>query len=123
MRFHHIGIATNDIEKAYAFVENNFEVLEKSEIIYDKHQDVTLQMIQTRDVNIELVTGNRVKNLIDKKTTYYHICYEVDDIHKAIDGFNGAILVSSPKEAILFDNRLVAFLMTPLGLVELLNAN
>ena len=123
MKFHHIGVATNNLKQALLFVQSNFEVLNVSEEIYDKNQDATLQMIQTNDVNIELVTGNMVQNLIDKKTTYYHICYEVEDIHKAIENFKGAIVVSVPKEAILFNNRLVAFLMTPLGLVELLNAH
>ena len=123
MKFHHIGIATKDLKKSLEFVQKNFEVINFSEEIYDEKQDATLQMIETKDVNIELVTGTVVEKLIKAKTSYYHICYEVEDIYKAIEEFQGAILVSSPKEAVLFDNRLVAFLMTPLGLVELLNAN
>lgn len=123
MNFHHIGIATKSLEKSLKFVQKNFEVINFSEEIYDEKQNATLQMIETKDVNIELVSGNVVKKLIKAKTSYYHICYEVEDIYEAIENFQGAILVSSPKEAILFDNRLVAFLMTPLGLVELLNAN
>ena len=34
---------------------------------------------------------------------------------------NGFILVSPPKEAILFEGRLVAFLYGPFGLIEILN--
>lgn len=123
MNFHHIGIATKSLEKSLKFVQNNFEVINFSEKIYDEKQDATLQMIETKDVNIELVCGKIVEKLIKAKTSYYHICYEVENIYEAIENFQGAILISSPKEAILFDNRLVAFLMTPLGLVELLNAN
>lgn len=123
MKFHHIGIATKDLKKSLDFVQNNFEILNISNPIFDPKQDATLQLIQTKDVAIELVCGKVVEKLIQNKTTYYHICYEVDDINKAIESFQGAILVSSPKEAILFDNRLVAFLITPIGLVELLNAN
>lgn len=123
MRFHHIGIATKDLKVSLEFIRNNFEIINISEVIYDEKQDATLQMIETKDVNIELVTGNIVQKLIDSKTSYYHICYEVEDIHKSIAEFKGAILVSPPKEAILFNNRLVCFLMTPIGLVELVNAN
>lgn len=123
MKFHHIGIATKDIKKALKFISQNFEIISKTDEIYDNKQDATLQMIETKDVNIELVSGQVVEKLIKVKTSYYHICYEVDDIYKAIEEFEGAILISSPKEAILFNNRLVAFLMTPLGLVELLNEN
>jgi methylmalonyl-CoA/ethylmalonyl-CoA epimerase len=123
MKFHHIGIASKDLKKSFEFVKKNFEILSASEVIYDEKQDASLQIIYTKDLSIELVSGNVVEKLIQNKTTYYHMCYEVEDIHQAIENFQGAILVSSPKEAILFDNRLVAFLMTPLGLVELLNAN
>jgi methylmalonyl-CoA/ethylmalonyl-CoA epimerase len=123
MKFHHIGIATKNLKTSLEFLQKNFEVISFSQEIYDEKQNATLQMIKTREVNIELVTGPVVEKLIKAKTSYYHICYEVEDIHKAIEEFQGAILVSSPKEAILFNNRLVAFLMTPLGLVELLNAN
>jgi len=122
MKFHHIGIATKDLKKSLKFVQDNFEIKDISEEIYDKNQDATLQMIQTKDINIELVSGSMVEKLIKANTTYYHICYEVKDIFKAIDEFKGTMVISTPKEAILFDNRLVAFLMTPLGLVELLNA-
>ena len=71
---------------------------------------------------IELVSGAVVANFVKKRVTYYHICYEVDDISKAIEEMskNGALVVSPPKPAILFGNRNVAFLMSPIGLVELL---
>ncbi len=123
MKFHHIGIATKDIKKSLEFIKNNFEILDCSQIIYDEKQDAFLQMIKTKDLNIELVSGKIIENFIKVKTTYYHVCYEVEDIHKSIKEFKGAILVSPPKEAILFDGRLVAFLFTPLGIVELLSAN
>ena len=126
MKFHHIGIATKDLKSSLEFVQKNFEVLEVSEEIFDENQNATLQMIKTKDLNIELVSGKVVEKLIASKITYYHICYEVEDIYGKIEKFQkngGAMLVSSVKPAILFDNRLVAFLMTPLGLVELLNAN
>lgn len=123
MKFHHIGIATKNLETSLDFIKNNFEVINISEAIYDKSQNATLQIIETKDVNIELVTGNIVQKIIDMKTTYYHICYEVENIDLAIKNFQSAILISSPKPAKLFQNRLVAFLMTPIGLIELLNAN
>ena len=77
-------------------------------------------MIYTKDVNIELVSGEMVKDLVKKKITYYHICYEVKNIQKSIDSFKNSILISPPKEAILFNNKKVAFLYTPIGLIELL---
>jgi methylmalonyl-CoA/ethylmalonyl-CoA epimerase len=123
MKFHHIGIATKDINKSLEFVKNNFEVEEYTDIIYDKNQNADLMMIKTKDMNIELVSGEVVEKFISKNTTYYHMCYEVDNLEEAINGFQGSIVVSPPKEAILFNYRKVAFLITPLGLIELLEGN
>jgi len=120
MKFHHIGIATDNIKKTFEFVKNSFDVIEFTDIIYDKNQNATLQMIYTKDINIELVSGGMVKDIIKKKITYYHICYEVTNIQKFIKEFNNSILISPPKKAILFNNRKVAFLLTPIGLIELL---
>jgi len=120
MKFHHIGIATDNIKKTFEFVKNSFDVIEFTDIIYDKNQNATLQMIYTKDINIELVSGGMVKDIIKKKITYYHICYEVTNINEAIKEFNNSILISPPKKAILFNNRKVAFLLTPIGLIELL---
>lgn len=120
MKFHHIGIATKNIDKTLNWIKKNFEIIQISPKVFDKNQDVYLQMIQTKDINIELVSGKTVEKFIEKNITYYHICYEVDDIYKAIESFDKSIVISKPTPAILFDGRLVAFLITPIGLVELL---
>jgi methylmalonyl-CoA/ethylmalonyl-CoA epimerase len=120
MKFHHIGIATKNIDKTLDWVKNQFLVLNVSKKVYDKNQDAYLQMIETEDINIELVSGNIVEKFIKKNITYYHICYEVESLEDAIRSFKKSIVVSKPTEAILFDNRRVAFLLTPIGIVELL---
>ena len=119
MKFHHIGIATNDIEKSLNFLKNQFKIVSISKKIFDEKQNAYLMLVKTEDMTYELVSGEMVKNLIKKNITYYHICYEVKNLEKAIKQIDG-ILVSPPKEAILFNNRKVAFLITPLGLIELL---
>jgi len=120
MKFHHIGIATKDIDKTLKWLKEQFKVLNISQKVYDKNQDAYLQMIETKDVNIELVSGKVVEKFIKKNITYYHICYEVSNIYKSIDSFKNSVLISKPTEAILFNNRKVAFLLTPIGIVELL---
>ena len=57
---------------------------------------------------------------IKKNITYYHVCYEVDNLQEAMTSFKNSIVISNPVKAILFDNRKVAFLLTPIGIVELL---
>lgn len=122
MKFHHIGIATENIDNALEYLKNILEIKNISEVVYDKNQDATLCMVTLEDgTKLELVSGNVVEKIVKKRQFLYHTCYEVKDIDKEIekleklDGF----LVSSPKEAILFDNKKVAFLMTNIGLMEL----
>jgi len=121
MKFHHLGIATSNIQKSFNFLKDSFGVEFASEIIHDKRQDAYLQLVQTKDITFELITGKRVENLISKNITYYHVCYEVNDIDSSLAALT-CLQVSPPTEAILFDKRKVAFALTPLGLIELLEA-
>ena len=120
IKFHHIGIATKNIEKTLEWVSEHFEIMNISDKVYDENQDAYVQMIETIDVNIELVSGNIVEKLIKKNITYYHMCYEVDNLEEAMASFKKSIVISNTTKAILFDNRKVAFLFTPIGIVELL---
>jgi len=120
VKFHHIGIATQNIDKTLNWLCGQFNVISISNKVYDNNQDACLQMIETVGVNIELVSGNMVKRFIEKNITYYHVCYEVDDLEESIKTFEKSIVISKPVKAILFDNRRVVFLMTPIGIVELL---
>ena len=124
MKFHHIGIATDNIENCLFKIKKYFEIQEISDIVYDTIQDANLCMITLKNnVKIELVSGNIVKTILKKRQYLYHTCYEVNDIEVVINKLiqeDGALLVSSPKDAILFNNRKVAFLMWDLGLIELL---
>ena len=122
MKFHHLGVATQDLITSLNFIKSNFEEVKHTDIVYDRLQDARVIMVSTRDLSIELVSGNIVKNIISKRQSYYHICYEVDDINMAINNFDSSIVVSTPKEAILFNGRKVAFLLTPIGLVELIES-
>ncbi len=123
MKFGHIGIACRDILNCIEFLKSIVEIDSISEQIYDKNQDAVVCMIKTKDgLNIELISGNKVKNIVNKGITYYHLCYKVDDINKYIDYFveKNCVILSKPQEAVLFDNNKVAFIYTPLGLIELL---
>lgn len=120
MKFHHIGIATRNIDKTLDWVCSQFNVITVSDKVYDNNQDAFLQMIETIDVRIELVSGNVVEKFIEKNITYYHMCYEVENLEESIQTFDKSIIISKPAEAVLFNNRRVAFIMTPIGIVELL---
>ena len=122
MKIHHVGIVCKNIEKAIANYEKFFNVIDKTGIIYDPLQNASLCMLKTdTGLDVEFISGGQVAGL-PKGTTYYHVCYEVSDLKAEMKRFedNGALIVSSPKPAVLFDGRLVTFLLIKSGLVELL---
>ena len=103
------------------------EVLEGKAVkrCFDPLQEVELCLFEAGNLKIELVSGEKVKNFLRRGTKIYHICFEVDNLERKIENLinKGCILVSSPKPAILFEGRRVAFLITPMGfLIELLEA-
>lgn len=123
MRLHHIGIATDDISEMEKWLNCVYKIREKSEIIYDKNQDANLCIYTMEDgTKIELISGNVVQRLVKKKNFLYHTCYEVDNLEARKKEFlnAGATIISDPQPAILFNNRRVMFLLTKIGIVELL---
>jgi methylmalonyl-CoA/ethylmalonyl-CoA epimerase len=123
MRLHHVGIACREMEAGSAAIRKLYDVVEVSPVVFDPHQNAEVRLLTLRDgSHLELVAGERVRGLLQRGFTYYHLCYEVPDLAAGIAKLRegGAMLVSEPKPAPLFQNRAVAFLQTVLGLVELL---
>lgn len=122
MVFHHVGIACKDIQETLEYVKNTFDVESVSKEVFDAKQNATLCMVDIKNgFKLELISGEVVKAFIKKRQYLYHTCYEVENIEAAIDQCsNNGVVLSQPKEAILFDNKRVVFIMTPIGLIELL---
>ena len=123
LRFHHIGVACEDIENTLKFIDNTFNIIHKTEIIQHDNHGVKACLVTNNDgTNIELVSGVTVERFVKKKQFLYHNCWEVGNINTSINKFveNGAMLISEPKSSELFDNRRVAFLLTDIGILELL---
>ena len=123
MKLHHIGIAAENMEDMIAYVQAMFPVKKISDTVFDEKQNGTLCMITLEDDSkIELITGPVVAGRVKKRQFLYHTCYETEDLNKSMADFieKGAVVISEPKEAVLFQLRKVAFLMTDLGIVELL---
>lgn len=126
MKFHHIGIATYDINSTLSKIKKYFDVIEISDLVYDSNQDANVCMITLdNNVKLELISGKIVENILKKRQYLYHTCYLVNDIDKTINELvsDGAFLIKEPVEAILFNKKRVAFLMWDLGLIELLEGD
>lgn len=125
MKFHHIGIACENIQEVIVFLENTFNIIKKSKIIWHESQGVDACLLTNADgANIELVSGKNIESFVKKKQFLYHSCWEVDNIDTAIKSFsdNGSVLISEPTPSLLFNNRKVAFLYTSVGILELLES-
>jgi methylmalonyl-CoA/ethylmalonyl-CoA epimerase len=127
MKFHHIGVATENIE----LTANIYELLgyKKGELINDPLQKVKLCFLKKIGFPmVELVSPADITspvNTILKKngTIPYHTCYEVFDLEDKIIYLkkNKFILVVKPIAAVAFGNRRVCFLYHKgIGLIELL---
>ena len=122
MKFHQVGVACRNIREELEIIKKIHDVTDVSEIVFDIEQKAELCMIHTSEgVAIELISGEQVENLIKKRISYYHICFETKDINNEIERLQsiGALLVSDSKPAILFKNKQVAFLQVSYGLIEL----
>ena len=121
MKIHHIGIACSDIEEALADFSRYHPIVKRSEVVYDELQKAELCMVYTdTGLDVEFIAGEQVARLVKKGISYYHLCYEVDDLDAVLSESvgKGAMIISEPKPAVLFDGRRVAFVYLPYGLVE-----
>ena len=124
LKLNHLGIATKNIKRAEEFIKNTHDVINSIGPIWDKNLNANLKLFKTYNgVSIELVEGPIVNSFVKKGINLYHFCYEVDDINEKIDQFrkNGGFIILKPTPALLFQNRLVSFINSPIGIVELLS--
>ena len=126
MKQHHLGIACENIEETLQKIEKLHDVVEKSALVFDDKQQAHVQLVTLADgTKLELISGKVVSGLVAKKIGLYHVCYEIDDMQVELEKAkaSGASIVSMPKPSALFDERRVAFLMFPYGLVEFLETS
>lgn len=126
MQLHHLGYACLDISAAIQVVQKNYKVLSISDVVFDPYQNTHLCIATLEDGSrLELVSGPPVQSYIKNDIlNFYHTCYEVDDFWAEFSGLkaSGAVLIGEPCPAIIFNNRLVCFFKTDMGLIELLDA-
>ncbi|WP_316735177.1 VOC family protein [Pedobacter aquatilis] len=128
-KFHHIGYVTDSIENTSVFYIN--AGYQSTPVIEDSIQRVRICFL-TKDgfPKIELIEpvdekASVTKILKKNGVAPYHVCYEVDDIHKAFDELVDVqeyIPLFRPVEAIALENRLICYLYRKeVGFIELVN--
>ena len=116
MNFHHIGVATDSIEKtAEYYLEVGYKM---SDIIFDPIQKVNITFLSKKSMPmIELLEpasdDSPVSNILMKSgVSPYHMCYQVKDIDLAISELKNKkyISLSKPIEAIALSMKRICFL-------------
>jgi methylmalonyl-CoA/ethylmalonyl-CoA epimerase len=129
--FHHFGVAVRELRQAIAFFGNLFGYELRSGPFEDPIQHVSVCFLGRghADPAVELVAPLGPQSPVDGKLRkgcgVYHVCYQVPDIHGAIDRLtqDGSLLLSGPVPAVAFEMREIAWLMTKAGLlIELVAA-
>ena len=129
MKFHHIGVAVNDIDDTAEMYVNAGYV--KSEKVYDPIQNVHICFLKKEGMpTVELLAPNDesspvFRTLQKSGVTPYHCCYEVDDIDDAILQLRKLryVATSEPVPAVAIDGRRVCFLFNKkVGLIEIVEA-
>ena len=122
MKFDHIGLAVENIEQYFKTVlEPVFHCTMTSKIFTDELQGSKVAFAETIDgTTLELVEPMGPKSpvapiLANKRGGLYHMCFLAGDFEKDIERCkkNKFTMISSPKPAIAFNNRRVAFFLTP----------
>ncbi len=121
MKLSHVGIIVKDIHEGIKNHEDLYGYKQLSEIVEDPTQKVRVVLMghsKEDPVTLELISpmseDSPVTELLKKRQAIYHLCYEVPDIEEAKDKArkNGAVVISKPVEAPLFDDRKICFLFT-----------
>ena len=121
MKLSHVGIIVKDIAEGIKNHEALYGYKQLSDIVEDPTQKVRVVLMghsQDDPVTLELISpmseDSPVTELLKKGQAIYHLCYEVSDIEAAKNEArkNGAIIISNPVEAPLFNERKICFLYT-----------
>lgn len=129
LKFHHIGVATTNLEMAVKRYEALQYQIQDDQIFEDKIQNVRIAfMYKSGDPLIELITPLSEKSPVDKileknGSTPYHTCYEVPSIDEfsVFARKNRFIRIIEPVPAVAFGGRRICFFFNKeIGVIELL---
>lgn len=130
LNLHHIGFVVPDIAAAAPGFIRSLGAFWDEKIYEDPNQCVKVSFLTTRvgDAQIELVEPlgeqSPVRRFLHEKGGgMHHACYEVDDLEQQMARMKaqGSLIARRPKPAVAFDNRRIAWMLTPEKLlIELL---
>lgn len=122
MKLHHVGIVVDDIESGIQRYKALFGFVPVTEVVDDPIQKVSVVLLSNPEADgapLELIApltaDSPVSNILKGHVRLYHLCFLVENIEKALKNFrsNGAIIISRPVPAELFEGKRIAFVYSP----------
>jgi len=122
MKLHHVGIVVEDIEEGIQRYKAMFGFVPVTEVVDDPVQKVSVVLLsgpEKGSVPVELIApladDSPVSKILKGNVRIYHLCFLVTDIEEELKNFrsNGAIIISGPVPAELFEGKRIAFVYTP----------
>ena len=122
MKLHHVGIVTEDIESGIQRYRAMFGFETVTEVVDDPVQKVSVVLLSGSEpdsVPVELIAplaeDSPVSKILKSNVRLYHLCFLVEDIEEALKNFRsqGAIIISGPVPAELFEGKRIAFVYSP----------
>ena len=126
MRIHHFGFITDNFQGGGIFTLLGF--VPEGDVVFDRERKIQVLFMKKQGIRIELVVPDGEESpfypLLGKyKNSFYHICYETEDIRKEMIMLRGKGFVQTTRiqPAPAIGGRNVVFLLNPqIGLIELL---
>ena len=118
---HHVGCVVDSIEDRIESYRISLGCTAVSEIFDDPIQRVRVAFLDLPSaglVQLELVEpaspDSPVTRFLEKRGTLHHFCFEVEDLQQQIEWMKSqrARLIRSPKPAVAFSGRRIAWMLT-----------
>lgn len=127
MKIHHVGYLVKNIEKSI----NLFEVMGytvEQKTVYDDFRGIDICFMVNGSYRIELVSPKIQNSIVTKLikkigNSPYHICYEVENMEKAMKFLreNRFVVWQAPHEALAVNGNNVVFMINScIGIIELI---
>ena len=130
MRLNHLGFVTRDLRKTVdAYLLMGFEKVYE-EVKHHVPKNMYIQQVKLGDAIVEIMqvadwskpsfATNQLDNSV-AQVVLQHICYDVEDIHKMVDGLmaTGEYTIHEPITSGVFQKNQICFLRHKyIGLVE-----
>jgi methylmalonyl-CoA/ethylmalonyl-CoA epimerase len=120
MRLHHVAYVTKDVEAKAISLARLFRSMEVEPTVVDPAHGVRIKFVKLGDEGLlellePLDETSPVQTFLKKGGGLYHLCFEVDDLDRAVQDVlaaGNAVLVHEATEAPAIGGRRVAFVAT-----------